>query len=311
MEISLFYSYLSANEDPNTYLEYIADDLKQIPTNEEDKERVTPEFLLKLAAYRENPLENDDNVDNGFDENEIERRIKYSKEVVAKSFDKFLYEISYSKCFPKVEVQYTFMIKNYFDHFMGIFDTLSYHHLNKILRNLLMLFKPITLIACSIKPVPPIAFTLLQRISLDECIFTNKNELVVLYLGNNIQVEWSYVNSFPFLNQLRIDGELLLSYFFDRTKGKRVVKFPDNDDGIVDDAEAERARFKDFENQHKVINLIRIRDIFDNKCQERITLDFLSQFFVCLTQSPFISMFTNFKWTSLTEDEDDDIIMLN
>ena len=89
------------------------DELKKL-FPEETKEMITPKLLQEITDYSTNPFETDDEINNGFDEDAIEVTLKTFKEVVAKSFKSFLYEPSYSKCFPKINEQYDPLIAQFF-----------------------------------------------------------------------------------------------------------------------------------------------------------------------------------------------------
>ena len=180
----------------------------------------------------------DTNTNNSYNKEDLQNLIKHSTGVMAQSFDKFLYETSYSKCFPKGVEHETLKIKAFFDFFIELYDFVPYIQLNEQLtklRDLLMTFQHTLTNDYRL----PVTFDLLKRLSLDECIFTNEQEKFVLYLDNNHRIVWNYTNTFPFLNQLFVNDYLAVSYLFDRIKDKQPDGYPpghvvDEEDGAGD-----------------------------------------------------------------------------
>ena len=291
------FSILSNSTDPNTYLEYIADELKELLSNDEQKEKVTAQFLYNFVAHNYHSVELDENLDNGYQEDYIKNIIHNSKETITKSFDKFLYEISYSKCFPKVDAQYTFTIKSFFDSFVDLFDLVPYKKLHDILSSLLKIFKPLRL-SFFAQPhdgydILPVLKELYKRIQIDECIFSNEKEVFVLYLDNGLRIEWSYTNSFPFINKLMVNDELVLSCSYDRIKGEQPDAFPDGYN-VGGDDENLNEKFENLMRDNGKLDLVRLRDVFStfvykNFCNApEIDFEFLSSLLSSLSISPFM-----------------------
>ena len=291
---------LSSSTDPNTYLEYIADELKEIVSDNEEKGKVTAEFLFNFVAYTSHPVELNENIDNGYEEKDLENMIQYSKETMAKCFHKFLYEISYSKCFPKVDAQYTFMIKSFFDFFLDLYELVPYKELNDLLDSLLNIFKPMQLSFFTYRMRQkllernwlPVFIDLFKRIQIEECLFSNEQEKFVLYLKDDLRVEWSYTNSFPFPNKFLVNDELVLSYFFDRIHGKQPEGFPEEYNIAENDDEDLEEKFEKLFRDNRKLDFLRLRDIFTNYVEENfrpapeIDLEFLSSLLLSLSNTP-------------------------
>jgi len=295
---------LSISPEPETYLDKIAEEIKNL-FPEESKEMITPKLLQEMADYSNNPFETDDEVNNGFDENEIELVLKTSREVVTKSFKSFLFEPSYSKCFPKVNEQYAPLIAQFFGILMSYFDFLPYTSIFNAFNVCLNLFRPIHLChtcfpngnrsyRCFGEHQIPIALDLLKRLSMDECVCTNVAETFILYLKDDVRVQWRYTNTFPFLNQLEINGELLVSYFYDHVHSKEPEGFPredEIDDGF--DEEELNVQFKKLWDDNTKFELPRLLNYFEDYAIANfhpaieIDVNFISRFFSCLTISPF------------------------
>ena len=286
--------------------------MKEIVSGDEEKEKVTAQFLYNFVAYNSHSVEFDENVDNGYKEEDIEKIIFNSIETITKSFNKFLYEISYSKCFPKVDAQHTLAIKTFFDYFVDLLGLVPYKELSDILNSLLNIFKPMQLSFFTQQLHRdrdhdlrlPVIKELYKRIQIDESFFSNEQEAFVLYLDNGVRVEWSYINSFPFLNKLMVNNEIVLSCLYDRIKGEQPVTFPDGYNVGEDDGCSVNEKFVNLFNENGKSDLIRLRDVFTSYVQKNfnqppeIDFEFLTSLLLSLSNCPFYMQ--NFKLENLT-----------